>query len=182
MSRRSPPQMSLTDWLVLALLCEQPRHGFAVARELEAGSELGGIWTVRRPLVYRSLDHLALEGLIEPRSVEPGAQGPHRTVMAPTRTGRARVTRWLDQPAAHPRDVRTELLAKLALRARRGRELSTLARAQLARFANVRDGIEQRRRQSGGVERLTLQWRLSANDGIARFLESVIEDEVDGGT
>ena len=28
----SPPSvdLSLTDWLVLAILCEEPRHGFAV--------------------------------------------------------------------------------------------------------------------------------------------------------
>ena len=173
------PDLSLTDWLVLALLCEEPRHGFAVARELAADSELGGIWTVRRPLVYRSLDHLVDEGLVEARAVEPGRQGPHRTVMAPTRSGRARVARWLDQPVSHPRDVRTTLLAKLALRARRGRDLSSLARAQLQAFDAVRGGVEEKHRTSDGVDRLTLQWRVSANGAIVEFLESVIDDERD---
>lgn len=171
------PDLSLTDWLVLALLCEQPRHGFAVARELSADSELGAIWTVRRPLVYRSLDHLLDEDLAETRAVEPGVHGPHRTVMAPTRAGRTRVARWLDEPVSHPREVRTTLLAKLALRSRRGDELSSLARAQLATFDDVRGGVEQRHRTSDGIDRLTMQWRVSANRAIAAFLQSVIDDE-----
>jgi PadR family transcriptional regulator AphA len=169
--------LSLTDWVVLAILCEGPRHGFALARELAVDDELGAIWTVRRPLVYRSLDHLIDEGLVEARAVEPGAQGPHRTVMAPTRRGRARVTRWLDEPVRHPRDVRTTLLAKLALRARRSLELSSLAHAQLATFDDVRDGVEQKHRTSDGVDRLTMQWRVSANEAIVAFLRSVISDE-----
>ena len=178
----SPPSidLSLTDWLVLAILCEEPRHGFAVARELEPASELGAIWTVRRPLVYRAIDHLVDLDLVEARAVEPGRQGPHRTVMAPTRSGRARVSRWLDQPVDHPRDVRTTLLAKLALRTRRGDALTPLARAQLDRINGVRDGVEQKRRQSEGVDRLTMQWRVSANDAIASFLETVIADERSG--
>ena len=181
MSRPQPSVgLSLTDWLVLALLCEEPRHGFAVARELEPASELGAIWTVRRPLVYRAIDHLVDLDLVEARAVEPGRQGPHRTVMAPTRAGRARVSRWLDQPVDHPRDVRTTLLAKLALRSRRGTTLAPLARAQLDRINGVREGVEQKRRESEGIERLTMQWRVSANDAIASFLETVIADERNG--
>lgn len=170
-------ELSLTDWLVLAVLCEDPRHGFAVARELAPDSELGGIWTVRRPLVYRAIDHLVDCGLVEPRAVERGVQGPHRTVMAATRSGRTRVARWLEQPVAHPRDVRTFLLAKLALRARRGMALSPLARAQLDLFGDVRGGVEQKRQNSDGVDRLTMQWRVSANDAIVSFLETVIADD-----
>jgi PadR family transcriptional regulator AphA len=162
---------------VLAILCEEPRHGFAVARELEPACELGAIWTVRRPLVYRAIDHLVDLDLVEARAIEPGRQGPHRTVMAPTRAGRARVSRWLAQPVDHPREVRTTLLTKLALRTRRGDALAPLARAQLDRINGVRDGVEQKRRQSEGVDRLTMQWRVSANDAIASFLETVIADE-----
>lgn len=176
-TRSTAHELSLTDWLVLGVLCEQPRHGFAVARELASDSEVGGIWTVRRPLVYRAIDHLVELGFVEARAVEPGVQGPHRTVMAPTRSGRARVTKWLEQPVAHPRDVRTELLAKLALRSRRGDALAPLARKQLEMFDDVRDGIAAKRRESDGVDRLTMQWRVSANEAIVSFLEAVIRDE-----
>jgi PadR family transcriptional regulator AphA len=175
--RQPTPDLSLTDWLVLAVLCEEPRHGFAVSRELDATSELGSILTVRRPLVYRALDHLVDVGLAEARAVEPGAQGPHRTVLAPTRGGRAHLDRWLDQPVEHPRDVRTTLLAKLALRTRRGDALTPLAQAQLDVFADVLGGLQRKRRASDGVERLTTHWRVAANRAITAFLEAVVRDE-----
>ncbi len=44
-------ELSLTEWVVLALLGERPAHGFALARELAAGGDLGRILTVHRPLV-----------------------------------------------------------------------------------------------------------------------------------
>jgi DNA-binding PadR family transcriptional regulator len=170
-------ELSLTDWLVLGVLCEEPRHGFAVARELAPNAELGRIWTVRRPLVYRALDHLVETGLAEARHVEPGAQGPERTVVAPTRSGRALLRQWLREPVEHPRDVRTVLLAKLALLARRGEPLRPLAEAQRTAFADVLRGLERRRRSSAGVDRLALHWRTSANRAIAAFLDAVIRDE-----
>lgn len=176
-TKRTGPDLSLTDWLVLGVLCEEPRHGFAVARELDAASELGSIWTVRRPLVYRALDHLVDVGLAEPRAVERGAQGPHRTVLAPTRTGRARLERWLSEPVEHPRDVRTALLAKLALRTRRGEALTPLAQAQLDAFTEIVGGLQRRRRASDGVARLTTHWRVAANRAITAFLEAVVRDE-----
>ena len=52
-----PDAPPLTDWVVLALVVEQPRHGFALARELAADGALGEVWTVPRPLVYRAIDN-----------------------------------------------------------------------------------------------------------------------------
>ena len=95
-----PDALSLTDWVVLALVAEEPRHGFAVAKELAPDATLGEAWTVRRPLVYRAIDHLRDAGLVEPVRTEAGAQGPHRTVYRATRSGATRVTRWLDRPVA----------------------------------------------------------------------------------
>ncbi len=169
--------LSLTDWVVLGVLAEEPRHGFAVAKELERGAELGELWTVRRPLVYRSIEHLLEAGLVEPRSVEPGAQGPHRTVIAPTRAGRARLRRWLEQPVEHPRDVRAVLLVKLALLARRGAPLSPLARRQLDAFADVHEGLGRRGTPTSPVAGLAVAWRVQANEAIQRFLEHVVRDE-----
>ena len=175
------PALSLTDWAVLALLTEAPRHGFALAKELESDAELGRLWTVRRPLVYRAIDHLLESGLAERRVVEPGDQGPHRTIVAATRSGRARVRRWLDEPVEHPRDVRAALLVKLALRVRRGDPLTPLARRQLDAFDQVHTGLGRRRTRSDGVERLELQWRYEANEAIQRFLKALIRNEARNG-
>jgi PadR family transcriptional regulator AphA len=171
------PALSLTDWVVLGVLAEEPRHGFGVARELGRDAELGQIWTVRRPLVYRAIDHLLEIGFAEPRFVEPGDQGPHRTVIAATRLGRSRLRRWLDEPVEHPRDVRATLLVKLALRARRGDTLAPLARRQLDAFADVQRGLGRRRESTSSVARLAITWRYQANDAIRRFLEALIGDE-----
>lgn len=177
MPAASLPALSLTDWIVLGVLAEEPRHGFAVAKELDHDAELGRLWTVRRPLVYRSIDHLLDLGFVEPRSVEPGDQGPHRTVVAPTRVGRARLRRWLGQPVDHPRDVRATLLVKLALLARRGDPLTPLARRQLEAFADVHAGLGRRTGPDRTVDRLAVGWRFQANEAIRRFLEQVIRDE-----
>ena len=50
--------LNLTEWVVLALVAEGTTHGFDVARVLDDGGDLGRIWTVKRPLVYRALDSL----------------------------------------------------------------------------------------------------------------------------
>jgi DNA-binding PadR family transcriptional regulator len=177
MPASTSPALSLTDWVVLGVLAEEPRHGFAVAKELGRDAELGQLWTVRRPLVYRSIDHLLELGFAEPRSVEPGDQGPYRTVIAPTRAGRARLRRWLAEPVEHPRDVRAVLLVKLALLARRGQPRAPLARRQLDAFAAVHAGLGRKASPASPVAELAVGWRTQANEAIRRFLEQVIRDE-----
>jgi PadR family transcriptional regulator AphA len=169
--------LSLTDWVVLALVAEEPRHGFAVARELGPAAPVGTVWTVARPLVYRALDHLRSAGLIVPDRTEAGAQGPHRTVYRVTRSGGARCRHWLDRPVDHPREVRTELLVKLVLRARRGRPCAPLARRQLERFAPVAEGLEARARAATGTDRIAARWKVESLEAIRRTLTAVVADE-----
>lgn len=169
--------MSLTDWTVLALVVAEPRHGFSVARELAPDAPLGQVWTVRRPLVYRAFEHLAQLRLIEPSRTERGDQGPNRTVYRATRTGRARIGRWLHTPVDHPRDVRTELLVKFALLANGGEPLRPLAEAQQARFAPVASGLARQAEHASGSDRVVALWRLESSRAITRTLEAVIADE-----
>ena len=176
----NPASMSLTDWVVLGLVAEAPRHGFAAARELAADAALGQVWTVPRPLVYRAIDHLRDEGLVEPVRTEAGAKGPHRTVYRVTRRGRSRLTRWLDQPVAHPRDVRSELLVKFMLLARRDRPLAGLARRQLDQFAPMTDGLDRGARDAVGAERVVARWRVESIGAIRRTLEAIVADEEPG--
>ncbi|MFM8304444.1 MAG: PadR family transcriptional regulator [Actinomycetota bacterium] len=172
-----PAASPLTDWVVLAVMAEAPRHGFAVAKELAADAVLGEVWTVPRPLVYRAIDHLRDAGLVAPARTETGTQGPHRTVYRVTRSGSARLRRWLDEPVTHPRDVRTELLVKLVLRARRGRPLAPLAQAQLDRFASATHGLAQRARRADGAEWIAARWRVESLGAIRRTLEAIVAAE-----
>jgi len=123
-------ELSLTQWVVLALVGEEPTHGFAVARELQAGSDLGRILTVHRPLVYRALDRLRDGGLVEESATEPGDAGPTRTVMRTTRKGKAALKQWFVRPVDHVRDLRIEFLIKLRLTERLGRDAQPLVDAQ----------------------------------------------------
>jgi PadR family transcriptional regulator AphA len=172
--------MSLTDWVVLAVIAEEPRHGFSVARELAPDAPIGQVWTVRRPLVYRSLEYLASDRSITATRTEPGTQGPNRTVYRVTRTGRTRLGNWLRQPVDHPRDVRTELLVKFVLSARRGEPLTPLARRQLELFAPVTEGLTRAARRSAGADRVVARWRLESTRAITRTLEAIVADEARG--
>jgi hypothetical protein len=58
------PALSLAEWAVLAVLCERDTHGWMLVRVLDHDGELGAVWTVRRALVYRSLEALEHRALI----------------------------------------------------------------------------------------------------------------------
>ena len=47
--------LTAAEWAVLALVAEAPTHGFAIARAMAPGGEVGRIWSLRRPLVYRGI-------------------------------------------------------------------------------------------------------------------------------
>ncbi|HET9260633.1 MAG TPA: helix-turn-helix transcriptional regulator [Acidimicrobiia bacterium] len=114
---------------MLGVLAEQPTHGFAISRQLEAGSELGRVMTVRRPLVYRALDRLVETGCAEPTFTERG-DGPQRVIHRITHVGRRRLSTWLNRPVEHIRDLRIEFLLKLALLRRANRSPLELIRSQ----------------------------------------------------
>src|ERR1041384_1726811 len=129
------PGLSLTEWVVLALLAEAPWHGFAVARTLARTTPLGEVWTVPRPLVYRALGRLEEQGLISEAGEEPGDPGPRRMVDEPTGKGRRAAANWRADPVRHLREVRSAFLAKVLLRQRAGEPLAPLVAEQRAIFA-----------------------------------------------
>jgi hypothetical protein len=58
MSAEQDPPLSLAEWLVLSLICENPMHGFALAALLGPAGEMGRVWRVPKPVVYRALQRL----------------------------------------------------------------------------------------------------------------------------
>lgn len=58
------------------------------------------------------------------------SQGPPRVRLRATPEGRRAAQGWLRQPVAHARDIRSELLLKLALLTRAGASPGDLLRAQ----------------------------------------------------
>ena len=137
----APGELSLTEWVVLALLGEQPAHGFAIARQLEVGTDLGRVITVRRPLVYRALDRLVAAGLAAPHHTEPGTAGPTRTIHGITEAGRGALDTWLSTPVEHVRELRIAFLVKLRLVHRAAGDPLPLIEAQRAALAGPLEGL-----------------------------------------
>jgi hypothetical protein len=60
------PVLSLSEWIVLSLVCEGVTHGNAVTQHLARYGDLGYVWNVQKAVVYRSLDRLGDLGLVRP--------------------------------------------------------------------------------------------------------------------
>jgi DNA-binding PadR family transcriptional regulator len=172
--RQRAEELATGEWAVLAALAEGPTHGFAVARLLARGGEAGQIWTVKRALVYHSIDRLVELGLAESIGEEASTSGPRRTVVRATALGKRRVTRWLAQPVDHLRDARSLLMLKLLFLSRRGADPSRLLRAQRAEFERMERGFDATASESGGFAGTLALWRLeSARAGI-RFVDRLL--------
>jgi DNA-binding PadR family transcriptional regulator len=163
------------EWAVLALLSERPAHGWALASELGPGGELGSVWSLGRPLVYRSIDILADRGLIEPAGHEPGLRGPNRTIYRTTCAGATALVQWIDEPVEHVRDVRSLLLLKLIFAERTGIDPTPMLRAQQAKVRDAIAGLEDRMAESSGSEAILLRFRLESTRAVLRFVDGLLD-------
>jgi DNA-binding PadR family transcriptional regulator len=160
-----------TEWAVLGLLSRKPQHGFALAKSLSPDGEFGRIWTVRRPLVYRALDTLRADGLIEFQGVEPGDAGPPRRKTVITEQGRRLVLQWLEEPVRHLRETRALLLLKLAIIDELGLDPQPLLESQLALVKDFEAGLKaQLARARDGSERMVFVYRVEMAKALERFL------------
>lgn len=164
--------LTLPEWLVLTILSQQRAHGFAVARQTARGGELGRIWQIPKAVVYRSMGRLLDTGLIVPESVEPGL-GPQRTVYAVTPEGQVRAREWLNAPVPHVRDIRSQLLLKLALLDRAGEDPGELLRRQRAVLEPIARAIEARQAECAGFDAVLLAWRRSTVQTALDFLDAI---------
>jgi DNA-binding PadR family transcriptional regulator len=162
--------LSLSEWLVLCVVCEKPVHGWAIVALLGPEGSLGAIWQVPKPTVYRALPRLEALGLVRTAGEEPSSQGPVRSVIQVTSAGRQAARRWLATPVAHPRDVRSELLMKLALLDRAGADPGALLLAQQLRLAPIAAALGERLADAEGFERTLILCRHEAMTATMRFL------------
>jgi DNA-binding PadR family transcriptional regulator len=172
--------LSLAEWLVLCLVCEEPRHGFAIARLLDSDGSMGRVWRVPKPVVYRALQRLEQLGLVRIAEQQATSQGPVRSLIDATGPGRAAAADWLARPAEHTRDVRSELLVKLALLDRAGADARPLLEAQREHLAPVAQALHDRLAEARGFDRTLVLWRYETVSATVRFLEA-LRDQVTAG-
>jgi molybdopterin-binding protein len=140
-------------------------HGWAVGTLLAPDGEIGRIWSLTRPLTYRALEQLADKELVRRRG-EAKASGRDRQLLSATARGRRAADEWLDTPVDHLREVRTDLLLKLALRERAGVEIESLLARQEARFDEQISSLTT----GTTAPDLVSLWRRESARAVRRFL------------
>jgi DNA-binding PadR family transcriptional regulator len=178
---RARKELTAGEWAVLALLDEQPVHGFAVARAMAPTGQVGNVWAMRRPLVYRALDTLERLGLVRPVAKLPSDAGPRRTIFEPTLSGRDALAAWLAQPVAHVRDTRSLLMLKLLFLSRRQADLAPLLRAQRERFAAQADRLAAAADAVEGFDRSLLLWRMHSATAAISFSDAMLDEPLASG-
>jgi PadR family transcriptional regulator AphA len=168
--------LSLAEWTVLAVVSERPTHGFAIAQLTAPTGELGRIWHIPRPIVYRSIGRLLESGLVTPEAVESG-RGPRRTIYTVTPDGRQAVASWLDTPVQHVREVRSHLLLKLALLDRSGGDPTGLLSRQKAVLMPIALAIKAERQERKGFDATLLAWRRATAAATLSFLDDITQPD-----
>jgi DNA-binding PadR family transcriptional regulator len=162
-------QLLLGEWACLGILYPAPTPGFAIAARLKPGGAVGRVWSLSRPLTYRSLEQLTIRGYIRPVGEEPGIAGGNRTILAATRTGRAQLRNWLATPVVHFRDLRSELLLKLIIADICDIDVTPMLEAQRAHIAGIAEAISAQIDEEPG-DVVTL-WRSESSNAAVRFLD-----------
>jgi PadR family transcriptional regulator AphA len=178
-----PPrqQPALGAWAVLALLRERDTHGWALVRALAAEGEIGRVWSIRRALVYRTVELLIEAGLAERAGVEPGTRGSPRTRLRLTPAGRRSVDHWLGEPVGHVRDLRSALLLKLLFAQRAGLDRRPLLRAQRGILAETVAALETEIAADGPAEVTVRAFRLETARAGVRFVDGELARLAEGG-
>ena len=153
--------------VVLALIVNEPRHGWAVQEELSPKGEIGRAWSLSRQLVYRAIDTLEEDGLVK-RAAPKDRGGADRVVITPTAKGKRKVETWLNEPVEHIRDVRTDLVVKLMLRERFGLARGSFLRSQRDQFEPLITAIKSTKDHSPvGI------WRRESASAVWRYLNEL---------
>ena len=166
--------LSLAEWLVLGVVREQKTHGFAVAALAGPDGEIGRVWRLPRPVVYRALGRLRDAGLIRETGTEHTTSGPARTLIEITPDGAAAAEAWLARPVTHVRDFRSELLVKLALLDRAGIDPTALLVAQRRILEPIVDALREARDQARGFDHTLAAWRYETAVATLAFLNETL--------
>jgi DNA-binding PadR family transcriptional regulator len=171
---RATEQLLLGEWACLGILYPSPAHGFAIAARLKPTGDVGRVWSLSRPLTYRSLDQLATRGYIHAVGQEPGIAGGNRTILAATRTGRAQLRRWLATPVVHLRDLRSELLLKLVIASICEIDLAKMLSQQRDHIDQLASALAGQVDDDGALDVVAL-WRSESSQGALRFLDRLTQ-------
>lgn len=105
---------------ILALLDEEPMHGYEIHQKLEQMAGIGKIWNLKQSLLYSKLERLESNGYIEQIPSTETSSLPARIVFKLTPTGKQSLLDWISSPVQKARDIRMNFLGKLIIARRYG--------------------------------------------------------------
>jgi PadR family transcriptional regulator AphA len=158
--------------VILALIAEHPGHGFAIARLVGAAGPIGQAYEIPRPIVYRSIGRLIDARFAEIFGREQVA-GPPRVLVRITPSGKEELHTWLAQPVWHVRDVRTELIAKLALVHHTGSDPRPLLDAQRRALQPIVKALSAQKADATGFDHTIVTWRYHSAAAALRFIDEL---------
>jgi DNA-binding PadR family transcriptional regulator len=170
-SRTKGHDLLLGEWACLGILYPAPAHGFAIAARLKPSGDIGRVWSLTRPLTYRSLDLLTERGFVHAIGEERGIAGGTRTILAATRPGRAQLRTWLQTPVLHLRDLRSELLLKLVLAGNCGVDVSAMLAEQREHIAGLAAALDAA--AAADPADAVAVWRSESARAALRFLDRI---------
>jgi PadR family transcriptional regulator AphA len=97
-----------------------------------------------------------------------------RLLVEATEAGRAAAVSWQHRPVQHTRDIRSELLVKLALLHRSGADPQDLLVAQHELLVPIASGLSDRMATATGFDRTLLLWRYETVSATVRFLDALV--------
>jgi len=168
------PPLTTGEWAVLGLLATQNQHGFGLAKALAPSAEWGQIWTLPKPLVYRALGELDRLQLVVQVGPQAGNRGPTRIVYTTTDLGRSRFEIWLKEPVLHLREVRSQLMLKLAFHQRLELDPRELLHRQIEVLGPLVEGLRRRTRLTSGFDATLALWRYQSALSAQRFVRRLL--------
>lgn len=172
-------ELLVGEWAVLALLCERPAHGYAIAALMAPDGDVGRIWSLSEQLTYRALTTLRRQRLVEVVAVKPGRAAPRRTELTATTEAKRLVSRWLRTPERRIRELRPNLLLKLHLLHRRDRSPAPLLRAQHELLIDTVAKLGAARGDDTQPTALINAWRRTMAVAALAFVEEQLAQAVD---
>jgi len=100
-------------------------------------------------------------------------QGSVWPLIDATQAGRDAASAWLTEPVSRTRDMRSELLVKLALLDRARADPQPLIAAQREHLALVVDALRERLGSVSGFDRTLVLWRFEAVSATVRLLDAL---------
>lgn len=101
-----------SEFALLGLLLDGPKHGYELARRFAPETPLGDICPLEMSMLYALLKKQEKAGYIEPQLESQGARPPKRTFHL-TDLGRAAFMDWVRAPVARNPEIRLDFLVKL---------------------------------------------------------------------